>query len=81
MGIIYKNGVKKIEIDLPLSQLIPKEIKILPITLKHVEYTLTLPQLHKDPFDRMIIAQAIVENFQLITDDEWIKQYPVLILH
>jgi len=37
---------------------------------------LTLPPIHKDPFDRLIIAQAISNNLVLITDDQYIKNYP-----
>jgi PIN domain nuclease of toxin-antitoxin system len=36
-----------------------------------------LPPLHQDPFDRMLISQAIAENLVLLTPDEWIHQYPV----
>ena len=37
----------------------------------------TLPQLHKDPFDRMLICQAINENLTILTPDHAIRQYPV----
>ena len=36
-----------------------------------------LPPLHKDPFDRILIAQAIAEGLELVTNDEPIRGYPV----
>lgn len=38
----------------------------------------TLPLIHKDPFDRLIIAQALANDLTLITDDQYIKSYPIL---
>lgn len=49
----------------------------LPITLQHGLATETLPTHHRDPFDRMLIAQAIVENATLVTRDPLIRQYGV----
>jgi PIN domain nuclease of toxin-antitoxin system len=36
-----------------------------------------LPQLHGDPFDRMLVAQAVVEDLDLVTGDETLRSYPV----
>jgi PIN domain nuclease of toxin-antitoxin system len=38
---------------------------------------LSLPQIHKDPFDRMLITQALAHNLTLLTPDPLIRQYPV----
>lgn len=62
------------------EQLQLNAISPLPITIEHTFALATLPMLHKDPFDRMLIAQAIHENLTLITDDPIIKQYPVKVL-
>ena len=45
------------------------------ITLAHAKLAGSLPHHHRDPFDRMLIAQAQVENLTLITDDWKIEQY------
>ena len=45
------------------------------ITLAHAKLAGRLPHHHRDPFDRMLIAQAQVENLTLITDDWKIEQY------
>ena len=39
-----------------------------------------LPPLHKDPFDRMLVCQAITEGLQVVTPDHLIRQYPVRVL-
>ncbi len=49
----------------------------LPISEDHIATTETLPLHHRDPFDRMLIAQAIVENATLVTRDPLIPQYGI----
>jgi PIN domain nuclease of toxin-antitoxin system len=48
----------------------------LPVTSRHGIAVLGLPSLHKDPFDRLLIAQAIVEGITLLTVDTTIANYP-----
>jgi PIN domain nuclease of toxin-antitoxin system len=48
----------------------------LPITSEHALAVEGLPPIHKDPFDRMLVAQSIVEGFALITVDPLVAQYP-----
>jgi PIN domain nuclease of toxin-antitoxin system len=48
----------------------------LPITSEHALATDSLPSIHKDPFDRILIAQAIVEGITLLTVDPLVKRYP-----
>ncbi len=48
----------------------------LPITSEHAVYIDTLPPLHKDPFDRILLAQATVEGITLLTLDALVAQYP-----
>ena len=47
----------------------------LPINAKHAQFIETLPQYHDDPFDRMLITQAITDNLIMITRDKHIKKY------
>jgi len=51
--------------------------ELLPIKRKHVKMIETLPRLHGDPFDRILIASAMSENMCLITADENIHKYDV----
>ncbi len=48
----------------------------LPILSKHVVAVSGLPSLHKDPFDRILVAQATVEGFVLLTSDAMVAKYP-----
>jgi PIN domain nuclease of toxin-antitoxin system len=51
--------------------------RVLPIRASHVTALAALPMLHKDPFDRILIAQAVAEGVGLVTNDEPISDYPV----
>jgi PIN domain nuclease of toxin-antitoxin system len=50
---------------------------LLPITLAHAERVGKLPLHHRDPFDRMLIAQCLVENLTLVTADRRLAPYGV----
>lgn len=54
------------------------KIAILPIEAKHLDYINELPLIHNDPFDRLIMAQAVTEKMILITKDEKIAKYQVV---
>ncbi|MEQ8715622.1 MAG: type II toxin-antitoxin system VapC family toxin [Cyclobacteriaceae bacterium] len=47
----------------------------LPFKSSHAERTFQLPLIHRDPFDRMLIAQSMVEGIPLVTADKTIQQY------
>lgn len=48
----------------------------LPIGSEHAVAVDSLPSMHKDPFDRMLVAQAMVEGITLLTTDSFVAQYP-----
>jgi len=48
----------------------------IPITSQHALAIDSLPQIHKDPFDRILLAQAIVEKMDLLTADTSLAKYP-----
>ena len=50
-------------------------IALLDITLDHAARAAALPGIHRDPFDRMLIAQAMVERLTIMTDDTAFKRY------
>lgn len=52
----------------------------LPLTIEHGEDAAKLPRLHADPFDRMLIATAIVEGLTLVTADDKIAGYGIPLL-
>jgi PIN domain nuclease of toxin-antitoxin system len=49
----------------------------LPIRASHVAALAALPTLHKDPFDRILIAQAAAEGLDFVTNDDPIGAYPI----
>jgi len=51
--------------------------EILPIEHRHVAVLPELPEIHDDPFDRMLVAQALVDDLDLVTGDERIRRYPI----
>ena len=60
-----------------VKKLVQNQIELLPITLDHVLRTESLPLHHRDPFDRMIIAQSIEEGRPIVTADPWFARYRV----
>ena len=53
------------------------EIAILPIRASAIDRLATLPDIHRDPFDRLLIAQAQDEDLVVVTHDRIIPNYPV----
>ncbi len=69
-----KIGLNKFSIKGGLENAVKDELKnnnfqILPVKLSHALYLENLPLYHKDPFDRLLISQAIVENLTLVSAD------------
>ena len=75
----------KLQLSQPLSDLVATQqqtngIKVLPIALTHVLHLQRLPAHHKDPFDRLLIAQANVEDAFLVSHDPAFSRYAVKML-
>ena len=58
-------------------QITVNQIRLLPIEIVHAEAILTLPLHLRDPFDRLLIGQAIVESMRIVSDDGVFDNYPV----
>ncbi len=76
-----KISIGKLTLNQPLEQVIQRlpsqYITILPIEIPHVLSIKTLPFYHKDPFDRILIAQSLTENFSIISIETIFDQYSV----
>lgn len=81
--IVIKQGLGRDDFDVNARQLrrglLDNEYGELAVTSAHALAIEDLPPLHKDPFDRMLLAQSRVEGFTLLTADAQILQYPGLI--
>jgi PIN domain nuclease of toxin-antitoxin system len=83
--ILIKVQTGKLPLPVPtgsyvVRNLAANHIEVLPITLDHVLKLESLPHYHRDPFDRILIAQSIEENLPLITSDPLFEKYPVKLL-
>ena len=82
--IQIKNAVGKMDLNFSLDDIVEtyreNDIEILPIYPKHVLRLSSLPDHHRDPFDRILVAQAIVESMTIISKYPKIKQYPVTVI-
>jgi PIN domain nuclease of toxin-antitoxin system len=58
-------------------QLLERRFSELELRIEHVMELRSLPKLHKDPFDRMLVAQAVFDDLTIVTADEKVRSYPV----
>lgn len=80
--ISIKVGLKKLELGEPASQFLPRHLtanhfELLPIDLSHATLVETLPLHHRDPFDRLLIAQAMTDELTIIGIDGVFDAYGV----
>lgn len=82
--IVINQQLGKLTATMPLQARVAQQqangLLILPATLDHVLAVQTLPTAHKDPFDRLLIAQANVEGAALLSGDAIFSQYAVTIV-
>lgn len=83
--IAIKLGIGKLHLPTPpevvIAELLNADaIQALPVSMTHALHVLSLPLLHRDPFDRLIIAQSQLERLPIVTSDPQIAQYPVEVI-
>jgi len=83
--IQIKSQLGKVDLPLPIMDIFTRQnaehnIQLLAIELTHMKALTILPNLHVDPFDRILVAQAIAEDMTMLTDDPNIRQYRVKVL-
>jgi PIN domain nuclease of toxin-antitoxin system len=69
-------GKRAIPSDFFAVQAERASFSILPIEAPEAEYVRELPRIHADPFDRLLVAQALVGNWQIVTRDAVMSEYP-----
>lgn len=62
------------------NQLEANRFRQLSIDIRHALGVFALPPVHRDPFDRLLVAQAIIENLVVLSQDSFIKQYDVPVI-
>ena len=81
--IKFKSG--KLKLGKPIDEILDEQIsvndlEILALEREHAVNVVTLPPAHKDPFDRMLISQAMVEDMTIVTADKRLRDYDVKLL-
>ena len=84
--IVIKLSIGKLTLPGSIEELFPlqltlNQIDLLPIEVRHLQALSKLPFHHRDPFDRLIIAQALVENIGFVSVDQVFETYGVKLLH
>jgi len=77
-----KINLGKLTLARPVGDLVQFELdrgslSLLPITLAHIDALSRLPSHHRDPFDRILVAQSIHEGITIVTADRQLRLYPV----
>ena len=82
--IAIKMSIGKLLMEFSFNEIEVKlagsNISLLDISVEHTRKIISLPLYHRDPFDRMIIAQSITENFTVISKDKNFSLYPIKLL-
>ena len=77
-----KVNLGKLNVEGPLGPYLSKHladvrVEVLPVSLRHAVGVADLPNHHRDPFDRLIVAQALAEGIPVLTADPLVTRYPV----
>ncbi len=80
--IAIKTGLGRLRLQERPDRFIPDQLSKngilpLPVEMSHALYTARLPAIHRDPFDRLITAQSIMEKMPIVTTDSSIRKYKV----
>jgi PIN domain nuclease of toxin-antitoxin system len=80
--LAIKRTLGRLDIDFTETRrdLEKREIKMLSVSFDHAEAAAALPRLHRDPFDRMLVAQASAEQLILVTRDSQLAAYGPMVL-
>ena len=82
---VIKNGLGKLPLPAPPAEYLPRQralhrIASVPIEEEALAHLATLAPLHRDPFDRILVAQAIQHDMTMATVDDAVKQYSIRFL-
>jgi PIN domain nuclease of toxin-antitoxin system len=79
--IMIKSGLRRLHIDDGFADIVGAHgFRELPLTYDHIKDYGALPDVHKDPFDRILVAQAISEDLIFVSSDKIFEKYPVSLI-
>ena len=83
--IVIKSEIGRLQLRQPIDVVVATHVatsgfRVLPVELRHVYSLRGLPLHHKDPFDRLLMAQSIADTLTIVTKDAVFAQYPVTTL-
>ena len=81
--IAIKIGLNKLDLGEPVSTFLPRELLVNKFDLLHIElvhalHVEKLPRHHRDPFDRLLVAQSMIEKIAIVSSDEKFDFYGVV---
>jgi len=77
-----KISIGRLKLEISFPELVEHQVKgnaieLLPIRPAHLDTLATLPFHHRDPFDRLIVAQSLTEGIPVVSRDEALTSYPI----
>lgn len=82
--VVVKSALGRVEVPTPVDRFLTAQIEAnafipLPIHMRHTLGLAALPQIHRDPFDRILVAQAVAEDLTIVSRDRVMDGYPVTV--
>ncbi|HEU4354902.1 MAG TPA: type II toxin-antitoxin system VapC family toxin [Actinomycetota bacterium] len=82
--IVVKSALGRVEVPTPVDRFLTSQLEAnafvaLPIQMRHALGLAALPDVHRDPFDRILVAQAVAEDLTLVSRDSALRRYPVAV--
>ena len=82
--IVVKSGLGRVEVPEPVDRFLTSQLEAnaflpLPIHVRHALGLSSLPDVHRDPFDRILVAQAVAEELTLVSADSVLRRYPAAV--
>jgi len=82
--VVVKSALGRVEVPTPVDRFLTDQIEAnafipLPIHMRHALGLAALPQIHRDPFDRILVAQAVAEDLTIVSRDRVMGGYPVTV--
>ncbi|HEV2696862.1 MAG TPA: type II toxin-antitoxin system VapC family toxin [Terriglobales bacterium] len=83
--VLIKVRIGKLPLPIPAGEYLTAQmsangVRVLSIKLNHVLQIEGLPMHHRDPFDRLLIAQSLEEGWPIVTSDPMFKKYPIRVI-